>query len=121
MRISRDRFIDQFAISIMVRSLRLWSRRSRAFPDHLPSSIYETLRVCMGVLPITAQEFHAIVEPPMLALHRSTEPGSRPDPKEVAGLVYDALDAAGIEVAIKPPVQSHGGGAKERRPTGDPW
>jgi hypothetical protein len=33
---------------------------------------------------------------------------SRPDAKELTGLVSDALFKAGVEEAIRPPVQAHG-------------
>jgi hypothetical protein len=35
-------------------------------------------------------------------LHRRTPSGARPEPKELTGLVYDALRTAGIEVTISP-------------------
>jgi hypothetical protein len=35
-------------------------------------------------------------------LHRSTSKGERPESALVAGRLYDALDAAGVEVTITP-------------------
>ncbi len=44
----------------------------------------------------------------IVELHRITPRGTRPDADLVAGLVYDALGTAGVEVTIKPPLEAHG-------------
>jgi hypothetical protein len=43
-----------------------------------------------------------IAEPVIEDLHRATPKGERPESELVAGRLYDALDAAGVEVTITP-------------------
>src|SRR5882757_937813 len=59
-------------------------------------------------IPTSSAAFGVIVDPVIAELHRRTPHGTRPDAKELTGLVYDALDRAGIEVTIKPPVPLNG-------------
>jgi len=109
MRVSRDRFVGQFSCSILVHSLSLWSRSTKRFPEHIPGSIYDTMRMCAGEIPISRDEFRRIVEPAIRELHQRTPFRQRPDHTALTGLVYDALDAAGVEIEIGPAVRSHGG------------
>ena len=106
--LSRDQFIAQFAISIGVHSLRVWQRRSKSPPTHVARSIHEVIEMTLGNIPIGSAAFGEIVAPVIAELHRRTPQGMRPDAQELTGLVYDALDRAGIEVTIDPPRYGHG-------------
>lgn len=108
MRITRERFVDQFAISIGVHSMRLWHRRSKSPPQHVARSIHDVIVMAAGSIPITSAAFGEIVDPVIADLHRRTPAELRPDAKELTGLVYDALDKAGVEVTIRPPIEAHG-------------
>lgn len=55
MRLSRERFVDHFAITIRVRSLLMWDRRAKSLPTFLTTSIYEAICVNNGALPITSE------------------------------------------------------------------
>ena len=111
MQITRERFVDHFSHSLLVHTLGMWPRSTKRFPEHIARSIYETLQRCLGLIPIDAEEFTRIVEPCIRELHASTPFRKRPDFKLLTGLVYDALDRAGIEIGIGPPIRSHGGAA----------
>jgi hypothetical protein len=106
--ISREGFIDKFAISIGVHSLRLWHRRSRSAPLHVARSIHEVICMAAGSIPITSATFGEIVGPVIAELHRRTPQGTRPDARELTGLVYDALAKADVDVTIRPPIEAHG-------------
>lgn len=108
MELSRERFVDQFAISIGVHSLRLWHRRSKSPPLHVARSVYEVIAMAAGSIPITSAAFGEIVDPVIADLQRRTLQGTRPDARELTGLVYDALATAGVDVTIKPPAEAHG-------------
>jgi hypothetical protein len=60
---------------------------------------------CRSTAAASARSWPVIAE-----LRRITPKGEPPDAKELTGPANDALAAAGIEVAIKPPVLPHGGG-----------
>lgn len=108
MQVSRDRFISQFAISIMVRALKTWPRSTKRFPEHMPTAIYETIKGTNGQVSITSREFGVIVDPVLREIHQLTPFRTRPDHNVLTGLVYDALDAAGVEVTIGPPLAAWG-------------
>lgn len=109
MEVTRERFIDQFAISIGVHALKVWPRRSKEPPDHVGRAVYDIMTVCAGDIPVASVDFGRIVQPIIAELHRITPNGRRPDAHDLTGRVYDALSAAGIEVRIRPPIKSHGG------------
>jgi hypothetical protein len=112
--VTRERFIDQFAISIQVHCLPLWGKRSKEPPLHVSRSIYETIRMCAGEISLASSaEFGEIVHPVIGELHGITPKGMRPDTHDLTGRVYDALDQAGAEVTIRPPV--HPGPTPEGR------
>lgn len=117
MRISRERFIDQFAISIMVEALRVWPRSTKQFPDHMSRAIYDTICVSNGEIPISLQQFRANVEPIIRELHRTTPFRQRLDHNDLTVRVYDALSAAGVEVVIAPPLKAHGGAYGAKSPS----
>jgi hypothetical protein len=104
MKLLRERFVGQFAISVAVHSLKLWNRRATTPPRHVAGSIHATLLMCGGVLPLGARAFSELVTPVIDELHQRTPKGRRPDASELTGLVYDALDRAGVEVSITPPI-----------------
>ena len=115
MRVSRERFIDHFAISIRIHALRGWPRRGKEPPDHLGRRLYDVICVTSGEIPIDAGAFGQIVKPVIHELHRLTPRGQRPDASDLTGRVYDALSAAGVEVTIRPPVRAHGQAIWARR------
>jgi hypothetical protein len=102
MELSRDRFIDQFAIPIHVACLRLWRRRAKTAPVFLGRSFYETMTTSGGQIALSQAAFSDLVEPLIVELHRSTPHGERPEAWRLTGLLYDTLNAAGIEVTIQP-------------------
>jgi hypothetical protein len=70
--------------------------------------MYEAMRVNNGKFPIDARRFSELMWPMVVELHRTTPRERRPDPEVVAGLCWDALEAAGVEAEIGPPLQPHG-------------
>lgn len=108
MDLSRDRFLDQFAIGFQVHSLKLWKKREKEPPFHVSTSMYETIGMCGGLMPLKTREFGDLMQPLIKELHRRTPKGERPRPHDLASGTYDALAAAGVEVTIKPPLQGHG-------------
>lgn len=105
MRLRRDEFIGQFWPGFKVHSLKLWRRGSKEPPDHLPRSLYEQIETSNGTISIKLQDFRPIAMPVVVEFHRKGK-GARPDAHELAGALYDALKAAGVEVTIGPPAQS---------------
>ena len=106
--VTRERFVGHFAITFHVRCLRSWSRRQKEAPTFLSRSIFDAILLCNGAIAIaSAHAFADIVDPVIVALHRATPKGGRPDAADLAARVYDALDAAGVEVWIKPPLEPH--------------
>jgi hypothetical protein len=101
MEISRDRFIDQFSIPLHVACLRLWRKR-KTVPTFLTTTFYETMKTSGGRIALSGGAFSDLVSPVIEELHRSTPKGERPESKRLAGLLYDTLDAAGVEVTIQP-------------------
>lgn len=108
MRVSRKQFVDQFSISVHVHALSLWSRRSKEPPDYVATAMYKAMTVCSGNFPISSAEFSRIVEPIIHELHRTIPRTKRPEARDLTGRTYDALNAASIEVTIRPPVKAHG-------------
>ena len=102
MELTRERFIDQFAITFGVHCLRIWSTRFKSAPTHLTTCFYEWIRTSGGRMSLSRADFATIAGPVIEDLHRATPKGERPDSKLVAGRLYDALDAAGVEVTITP-------------------
>jgi hypothetical protein len=107
MHLPRHSFIDQFSIPFMVHCISMWRRGSKQPPDHIPRCLYEWIKTTNGTVSVPLQEFRPIVEPVVADLHRKGK-GDRPDAKELAGAVYDALSAAGVEVTIGEPRRPHG-------------
>jgi hypothetical protein len=102
MELTRDRFIDQFAIPLHVTCLRLWRRRARTVPVFLGRSFYETMTTSGGHIALSQAAYCDLVLPLIVELHRSTPRDERPEGGRIAGLLYDALNAAGVEVTIQP-------------------
>lgn len=55
-----------------------------------------------GRIPLPPAEFADMAIPVIEEAHQRTPKGQRPDAKFVTGLLYDALDAANVEVPLKP-------------------
>ena len=102
MELARYRFIDQFAITFGVHCLRSWSTRFTSAPTHLSTCFYEWIKTNGGRMSLSGADFATIAEPVIEDLHRATPKGERPASELVAGRLYDALDAAGVEVTITP-------------------
>src|SRR5262245_54701595 len=101
MKLTRNQFIDQFAISFHVHCLRLWKRDAKAPPSHISTCMYEWIGTSGGQMQIKGHEFAALMRPVIEELHHKTPKGQRPDAKELAGSAYTALDAVGVEVTLK--------------------
>jgi hypothetical protein len=108
MEITRDRFIEQLAIAFQVHCLRLWRRRSKEAPPHLSTCLYEWIRTNGGRMALAGPAFGELVRPVIEQLHRVTPQGERPDAKDLAGRLYDALAAADVEVTIAAPARAIG-------------
>ena len=105
--VTRERFVDQFAITIQVHCLPMWGKRRKEAPTFLTRSMFEAIRMCGGEIPLESERaFADIVAPAIVELHRITPNGTRPEARELTGRVYDALNGAGVEVTIAPPVKS---------------
>jgi hypothetical protein len=102
MELTRDRFIDQFAIPLHVTCLRLWRRRAKTAPTFLTTSFYETMKTSGGRIALSGAVFSDLVSPLIEEVHRSLPNGERPEANRLAGMLYDTLDAAGVEVTIRP-------------------
>jgi hypothetical protein len=102
MELTQDRFIEQFAIAFRVHCLRLWSTRVNAAPTHLATCFYERIKINGGRMSLSGADFAKMAKPVIVAVHRSTPMGQRPDANRLAGLLHDTLDAAGVEVTIEP-------------------
>ena len=84
--VTRERFVDQFAISIHVHCLPMWRKRAKEPPLHMSRSIFEAMRTCAGDIPLApSAAFGEIVHPVIEELHRITPKGMRPDPCELDG------------------------------------
>ena len=103
MHLTRDQFIEQFYAPFQVHCLSRWSRRSKEPPTHLATCFLEWIRTANGRIAIGALKFNVIIKPVIVEAHRKTPDGERPDAKVFAGMLYDALDAEGIEVTVGPP------------------
>jgi hypothetical protein len=108
MDLPRDRFMNQFGSSIKVDITRLWNVTRKEAPRHFAGTLYETICGTNAKLSIEKPAFSAIVEPVIVDVHSRLARWKKPDAKELANLVYDALAKAGVEVTIGPPLESHG-------------
>jgi len=99
--LSRDCFVDQFAITFGVHCLRGWSRRRNDPPTYLTACFYEWIRISGGRISLSAAEFADLATPVIEEAHRSTPKGQRPDAVFVATPFYEALAVANVEVTLK--------------------
>jgi hypothetical protein len=104
MNLAREEFIAQFAIPFHVHCLKLWSRRASAPPYSVARCCFEWIGITNGAVSLRAHDFAVIARPVIDELYRITPKGQRPDANDLAARLYDALNAAGADVAIKPPV-----------------
>jgi hypothetical protein len=74
----------------------------KSAPTHLATCFYEWIKTNGGQMSLSGTDFATIAEPVIEDLHRTTPKGERPESGLVAGRLYDALDAAGLEVTITP-------------------
>ena len=116
--ITRDAFVAKFYISVQVRNLRSWSKRQKEPPYFLSTTIYETMCICGAEFPIDARAFGRLVHPVIDDLFHVTPRGRIPEAPDTVGRIYDALDAAGVEVTFRPPLEAHGSPHDSRRHQG---
>lgn len=100
MELRREEFISQFAIPFHVHCLRLWSRRAPAPPYSVARCCVEWITTGNGSVSLRLHDFRNVAWPVIDELYRVTPRGRRPDANDLAGRLYDALDAAGAEVVI---------------------
>jgi len=103
MNLPREEFIAQFAIPFHVHCLKLWSRRASAPPYAAARCCFEWIGITNGTVSLKAHDFAVIARPVIDELYRTTPQGQRPDANDLAARLYDALHAAGAEVAMKQP------------------
>lgn len=100
MELTRDRFIEQFAIAFQVHCLRSWSTRFKSPPAHLATCFYERIKINGGRMSLSGADFARMAEPVIDAEHRGTPKGQRPDASrsEVlsAALLAHAYDLAAL-------------------------
>ena len=105
MELNRDHFIEQFAITFGVHCLRGWSMRLEVAPTYLTPCFYGWIKTNGGEMTLSPVAFAELAEPVIEEVHRNTPKSQRrPDAMMVAGRLYDALDAAGVNVTLKPSV-----------------
>lgn len=115
MQLPRDRFVDHFYIPFQVHCLRRrYKRRSAPAPAAVPNHLYRWMLTSNGRTAADEATFVAIATPVCLAIYDATAPGDSPDATALAGALYDALSAAGIEVEIGPPGGWHSTHANRR-------
>src|SRR5215213_1388213 len=102
MMLSRDQFVEQFAISFGVHCLRRWPTRRKAAPTHLTACLYESIWTNRGRISIGLADFSRLAQPVIEALYRTTPIGERPEGTILAARLYDALDQARVEIVLKP-------------------
>ena len=111
--LTREDFVGHFSLTLQVKCLSMWGARQKEAPTFLSRSIFDEIHTCNGKIAIaSARAFARIVDPVIVDLHRLTPKGLKPDARDLAARVYDALDAAGVEVTIGPPLDAHGHGAR---------
>jgi hypothetical protein len=108
MRVSRSEFMNQFCATIQVRVLPYWPLRSKVWPQLVPGFLYRSMTTCNGRFPIKLEQFHAIMERPLIELWQGMPRTDRPTPEAMTDFVYDVCSRAGIEIGIGEPVESHG-------------
>jgi len=101
MNLPRDAFLNHFTPVFQVHCLKLWRLRAKEPPEILPRCLHEWIKTDNGSVEADLEFFRSIVWPVIERLHRKSN-GLRPTPDELTGALYDALDAAGIEVTIGP-------------------
>jgi hypothetical protein len=104
MNLPREDFIAQLAIPFHVHCLKLWSRRASAPPYSVARCCFELIGITNGTVSLRAHDFAVIARPVIDELYRTTPQGQRPDANDLAARLYDALHAAGADVAIKQPM-----------------
>jgi hypothetical protein len=110
--VAREDFVGHFSITLQVHCLSMWRKRQKEAPTFLSRSIFDSIGMCNGEIAIaSAHAFADIVDPVIVELHRVTPKGLKPDARDLTARIYDALDAAGVEVKIGPPLEAHGHGA----------
>lgn len=102
MLLSRERFVEQFAIAFGVHCLRHWPKRRKEAPTFLTTCFHERIGTSGGRMAISRADFARLAAPVIEELHRTTPSGGRPDGRVVAEKLYDALDRAEVEVTLKP-------------------
>ena len=103
---TRDRFIGHFQITFGIHCLRMWKRHVKQPPTFIATCLYEWIKTNSGEVMADADVFVHVVAPVIEQCFIANN-GQRPDAEHFTGLVYDALDAAGVAVVITPPRRPH--------------
>lgn len=69
MRTPRDRFLNQWTSTILVRGIQSWSLRLIGPPEHLPGSLYDAMTISNGTFSVTRNEFYAAIWPLVVETH----------------------------------------------------
>jgi hypothetical protein len=107
MNLPREAFISHLVPVFQAHCLKLWRQRAKEPPETLPRCLHEWIKTANGHMDLDLAAFRVIAAPVIDALHRKGK-GARPTPEELTGALYDALSAAGIEVAIGPTRRGRG-------------
>jgi hypothetical protein len=100
MEMTRDRFVAQFAIAFHVHCLKMWRTRRREAPTFITTCLHEWIRVAGGRMALEGADFSALARPVVEELHRRLAKEERPNADLLAGLIYDMLEQAGVEVTL---------------------
>ncbi len=105
--VSRERFVEHFHIVLQVQVLKLWPRRPprrrEAEAPELATDVVRWLRIANGRLGPEDGPYLEPIRHAINALYERTPRGERPTGPEFAGVIYDALAAAGMPVGIGEP------------------
>jgi hypothetical protein len=102
MQLSRSAFVEHFAIVIAAQCLKRWPKRQRLAPTWMSGCFYQWMRISAGEIDASAERFAELIDPVLEELHQTTPRGQTPEREIVAGMIYDRLAAAGVEVRIRP-------------------
>ena len=101
MELTRDGFVEQFAISFQVHCLKHWPKRRNEAPTFLTACLLEWIKTNGGQSTRKGAVFAELARPVIEEVHRVTPKGERPDASRLAGLLYDALERAGAEITLR--------------------
>jgi hypothetical protein len=105
MELTRRKFVDHFQLVLDAQCFWKWPRRLRSVPKWLSGCFYEWIMRSAGTIDATPQQFAELIDPLLKELHATMSKDLDLDPKALTGLIYDRLEAGGVEVRIGQPLR----------------